>query len=98
MDWLAIEQMEVGLFSDGVVPIESEVEHLHSLVLSTHEDLSSTYFLDAVDVIIAHGLNLALVVDGVIEDLVYIQVPTTLPHNYMSIIYSAHTCAIVLIC
>ena len=82
--------MEVGLFSDGVVPIESEVEHLHSLVESTHEDLSSTYFLNAEDASIAHSLNLALVVDGVVQDLEYIQVPIVLTHNNMSIIYSAH--------
>ena len=90
--------MKVRLFSNGIVPIESEIEHLDSLVVCTDKDLSGTHFLNAVDATIAHSLNLALVVDGVVEDLEYIQVASILTHNNMYIIYSAHTTTRSIIC
>ena len=80
--------MKVRLFSDGIVPIESEIKHLDSFVFCSDEDLSGTHFLNAVDATIGHGPYLALLVDGVVEDLEYIQVPIYLPHKHMSIIYS----------
>ena len=72
MDRLALEEMEVRLLSNSIVPVKCECEQLHSLGFPTYQDLSCAYFLYALNISIGHGLYLAFVVDSVVEYLEYI--------------------------
>ena len=86
MDGSSREKVNVRLLCDGVVPIQRQVEYLHSLVVSTYKDLSATYLLDADNVSISHGSYLGLLGDGIIEYLEYSDVTTLLSKDNMSII------------